>query len=198
MAYVILGLGNPGPEYAHTRHNAGTLAVEHIHSVFNFPEWKEKKSAKARYAEGEIGGVKVTLVIPQVYMNLSGASVGAFVKSVKAAKHLIVVRDELDMPLGAVKMTVPGRGLAGHKGAESIARALKTKDFMQVKIGISGKGAKGVKKPKGEDGVVKHVIGKWKPGEEEVIMASAGHIANALETFMRDGEAEGVKAMNTA
>ena len=185
MAFVIIGLGNPGPEYSNTRHNAGRMAVERFARAHEFPEFSLKKAAQAFVAEGVVGGEKVTLVIPDVYMNHSGKVAPKFVKGVKAAKQLLVVRDELDLPLGTIKMTTYGRGAGGHKGVESIMRALKTKDFAQIKIGISGASAKGaVKKPKGEDGVVKHVIGKFKPTEEAALTASLTKSVRAMELFV--------------
>ena len=174
MAYIIIGLGNPGPEYAKTRHNAGRMAVELFAKQEGFSEFALKKVAKASVSEGVIEGdgkdEKVTLVIPEVSMNLSGKVVPSFVKSVKAAQKLLVIRDDLDLPLGVIKMTGYGRGSGGHKGVESIMRTLKTKEFAQMKIGISGATPKGkLKKPGSEEKVITHVIGKFSPKEEEVL-----------------------------
>src|SRR3989344_1661061 len=136
MAYVILGLGNPGGEYAHTRHNAGRMAAELLAEQEGF-EFSMKKTAAALVADGTLGKEKVIVALPETMMNLSGKTALALVKSKAAAKKLLVIRDELDMPLGSIKMTMPGRGSGGHKGAESVMRALKSKDFVQMKIGIS-------------------------------------------------------------
>lgn len=190
MAYVVIGLGNPDAAYAKTRHNAGRLAVERIAKAFDFPDFTLKKTALSRVAEGTIGKEKVVLVLPEVAMNLSGKVVGSFVKSKPAAAKLVVIRDELDMPLGTMKMTF-GRGSGGHKGIESVMRAAKTKDFAQIKIGISGKTASGkVKKPGDEEKVVKHVLGKWKPEEEKVLKKMLDRTAEAIEAFVtKDAEA---------
>ena len=198
MAYVVIGLGNPGGEYAHTRHNAGRMAVELFAKNEKFPEFTLKKSAQAYVSEGVLDGEKVVLVIPDVYMNHSGKAALPFVKSVSAAKKLIVVRDDLDMPIGSVKMTVHGRGSGGHKGIESIMRALKTKEFVQIKIGISGATAKGnVKKPKGEDGVVKHVIGKFKPGEEAELKRALKKACEGISLFVTDSLTKATLVVNT-
>jgi PTH1 family peptidyl-tRNA hydrolase len=190
MAYVIVGLGNPGKEYEKTRHNAGRLAVEVFAKEEGFPEFTHKKTANALVSEGTVEGEKVILVLPETMMNLSGKAVAALVKSKPAAKKMLVIRDELDMPLGTMKMTY-GRGSGGHKGAESIMRALKTKEFGQIKIGISGQTPKGkLKKPGDEEKVIKHVIGKWKPEEEKVlkkIVAKTGEVARAF--IEKDAEA---------
>ncbi len=126
MATVIVGLGNPGGEYAKTRHNAGRMAVEAYGKYAEFDDFILRKAANASVTDGMIDGEKVRLVLPEVFMNQSGKGVTSFVKSVKAAKKLLVVRDDLDLPIGVIKMTVHGRGSGGHKGVESIMRALKT------------------------------------------------------------------------
>lgn len=190
MAYIVIGLGNPGGEYAKTRHNAGRLAVEQIAKAEGFPDFTLKKTAQALVSEGSIDGEKVVLVLPETMMNLSGKVMPSFIKSKPAAKKLIVIRDELDMPLGTMKMTV-GRGSGGHKGVESIMRAIKTKDFAQIKIGISGQTAKGtLKKPGDEEKVAKHVLGKWKPEEEKLVKKMLAKTAEAVTAFItKDAEA---------
>jgi len=201
MAYVIVGLGNPEIEYRKTRHNAGRMAVERLQKLYGFPEFKEKKipasKVTALLSEGELHGEKVQLVLPQVSMNLSGKVMGAFVKSIVASKRVMIIRDELDMPLGAMKMTV-GRGSGGHKGVESIARAIKSKAFAQIKIGISGETAKGlVRKPKGEEKVVKHVLGKFKSEEETRLKKEFSKIADAVEAFVADDTSRALLIANT-
>ncbi len=197
MAYVIIGLGNPGGEYAKTRHNAGRMAVERIAKEEGFPEFTLRKSAKALVSEGNIEGEKVVLVLPEVFMNLSGKVIPGFVKSKPAAKKLLIIRDELDMPLGAMKMTF-GRGAGGHKGAESVMRALKTKDFAQLKIGISGASPKGkVKKPGTEEKVIKHVIGKFKPEEETKLKKVFVKSTQAAHLFVTQGNEQAMLLANT-
>ena len=188
MATVIIGLGNPGGEYAKTRHNAGRMIVETFAKQEGFDEFALRKSSNASVAEGSIDGEKVILVIPEVYMNHSGKAAMPFVKSVKAAKKLLVIRDDLDMPLGQLKMTTYGRGSGGHKGVESIMRSLKTKEFVQLKVGISGATAKGkLKKPAGEEKVISHVIGKFKPAEEALLKKTLKKAAEASRIFATEG-----------
>jgi PTH1 family peptidyl-tRNA hydrolase len=197
MAYVIIGLGNPGGEYAKTRHNAGRMAVERFAHAHGFPDFTLRKTAKALISEGIVEGEKVILVLPDVAMNLSGKIIPSFVKSKAAAGKLIVIRDELDMPLGTLKMTF-GRGSGGHKGAESVMRALKSKDFAQIKIGISGKTSKGkVKKPGDEEKVIRHVIGKWKPEEEKVLKKMLDKAVDASRTFIAEGNEKAMLIANT-
>lgn len=197
MAYVIVGLGNPGKEYEKTRHNAGRLAVELLAKQEGFDTFIYKKTANALVSEGTIGKEKVTLVLPETMMNLSGKSVMQFVKSVKAAKNLLVIQDELDLPLGTLKM-VFGRNSGGHKGIESIMRSIKTKDFARIRIGISGEGKKHqAKKPNGEEKVVKHVIGKFKPTEEALLKKMLKKTAESTRLFVTEGIDQATMRANT-
>ncbi len=197
MALVIVGLGNPGEEYDHTRHNAGRAAVEQLAKKEDFPDFVFNKKANALVSEGKIGKTKVTLVLPETYMNNSGKAVTAFVKSVKAAKDLLVLQDELDLPLGVLKM-VFARGSGGHKGVESIMRAIKTDAFARIRIGISGEGKKNqAKKVAGEEKVLKHVIGKWKPGEEVVAKKAIKRAAEVAGRFASDGLESAQQEANT-
>lgn len=198
MAHVIIGLGNPGGEYAKTRHNAGRMAVERFAQAYGLGEFKLKKTAQALIADGTIEGAKVQAVLPEVYMNLSGKTAAALVKSKPAAKRLLVVRDDLDLPLGSIKMTTYGRGAGGQKGVESIAQALRTKDFAQLKIGISAQTAKGkLKKVSGEEQVVKHVIGKFTPSEEKLLEVALRKAAEAARLFVTEGIERAMLYANT-
>jgi len=197
MAFVIVGLGNPGKEYEKTRHNAGRLAVALFAKQEGFPEFEYKKTADALVSEGTIGKEKVILVLPETFMNKSGRSVMSYVKSVRAAKNLLVVQDELDVPLGVLKM-VFGRNSGGHKGVESIMRALKTKEFTRLRIGISGEGRRHqVKKPNGEEKVVKHVIGTFKPAEESLLKKTLKKSASSMRLFITDGIEKATQEANT-
>lgn len=198
MAYVILGLGNPGGEYTKTRHNAGRMVAELLAEKEGFA-FALKKPAQAIVATGAIDGEKVVIALPETMMNLSGKAAATLVKSKAAAKKLLVIRDELDMPLGTIKMTVPGRGSGGHKGIESIMRALKTKDFVQMKIGISPATPKGkVKKPAGEDKVITHVLGKFTPKEELLLKKTLARAAEASRLFVTDGLEKAMLVANTS
>lgn len=197
MAFVIVGLGNPGKEYEKTRHNAGRLAVELFAKQSGFEPFTYKKTADALVSEGTIGKEKVVLVLPETFMNRSGKSVMAFVKSVKGAKNLLVIQDELDIPLGTLKM-VFGRNSGGHKGVESIMRAIKTKEFARIRIGISGEGKKHqAKKPSGEEKVVKHVIGKFKPAEEALLKKMLKKTASSIHLFITEDMEKATQEANT-
>lgn len=198
MATIIVGLGNSGGEYAKTRHNAGRMAVEAYAAHAGFEAFMLRKAAYASATDGFIDAEKVQLVLPETMMNLSGKGVAPFVKSVKAAQKLLVVRDDLDLPLGTIKMTVHGRGSGGHKGVESIMRALRTKEFAQLKVGISKATSKGVaKKPEAGEKVVTHVIGKFSPAELEALKKAFKKSNEAIELFITDGIEAAMLLANT-
>lgn len=187
MAFVIVGLGNPGKEYEKTRHNAGRSAVELLAKQEGLDEFVFNKTANALVTKGSVGGASAMLVLPETMMNASGKAVSAFIKTPKAAKTLLIVHDDLDLPLGTIKM-VSGRGSGGHKGVESIMRAVKTQNFARIRIGISAAGKKHqAKKVSGEEKVVKHVIGKWKPSEETTLKKALKKAAEAARLFVSEG-----------
>ncbi len=161
--------------------------MERLRENIDANDFVFNKKANALVAEGVLGKEKVTLVLPETMMNLSGKAVLPFVKSVKAAQTLLVVHDDLDLPLGVTKMVV-GRGSGGHKGVESIMRAIKTKDFARLRIGISATGKKNqAKKVSGEEKVIKHVIGKFKPAEDAILKKVMKKSAEAALLFISDG-----------
>jgi PTH1 family peptidyl-tRNA hydrolase len=197
MAYVILGLGNPGKEYEKTRHNAGRMVAERIAKEHGFPAFVLKKGADALISEGKIGKEKVVIALPETFMNKSGISAAALVKGVSAAKKLLVIHDELDIPLGAMKM-VFGRNSGGHKGVESVMRAIKTKDFARLRVGVSGAGKRNqAKKPSGEEKVVKHVLGKFRPADDAVLKKVFKKAALAAELFVTEGIGPATQEANT-
>lgn len=197
MAIVIVGLGNPGKEYEKTRHNAGRSAVELVASLEGFGEFVFNKTANALVSKGSISGENTVLVLPETMMNLSGKAISAFVKTPKAAKSLVVVHDDLDLPLGTIKMAF-GRGSGGHKGVESIMRAIKTKDFARIRIGISGIGKKNqTKKVSGEEKVIKLVIGKWKPVEEVIVKKVLKKVAETVHLFATESIESATMFANT-
>ena len=187
MALIIVGLGNSGKEYEKTRHNAGRTAVELVAKGNGFDDFVFNKTANALVSKGAIESETATLVLPETMVNLSGKAVSAFIKTPKAAKNLLLVHDDLDLPLGTIKM-VFARGSGGHKGVESVMRAVKTQDFARIRIGISGVGKKHqAKKVSGDEKVIKLVIGKWKPSEEAVFKRVLKKVAETVRLFASEG-----------
>lgn len=197
MALVIAGLGNPGKDYEKTRHNAGRMAVELIADSGDFDRFAFNKTANALVAKGALADENATLVLPETMMNLSGKALAAFVKTPAAAKKLLVIHDDLDLPLGVIKMVV-GRGSGGHKGVESIMRSIKTKEFARIRIGISAAGKKNqAKKVLGEEKVIKHVIGAFKPAEQTALKKSLKKAASAAALFAGEGLEKAMQFANT-
>ena len=197
MTLVIVGLGNPGKEYEKTRHNAGRNAVMLLAKNEGFDEFVFNKTSNALTIKGNVGKESTVLVLPETMMNNSGKAVSAFVKSPKAAKNLLVIHDDLDLPLGTIKM-VFGRGSGGHKGVESIMRAIKTEKFARIRIGISAVGKKNqAKKVLGEEKVLKHVIGKWKPSEEAAFKKVLKKVAAAVHLYAVEGIESATQFANT-
>ncbi len=194
MAWVIVGLGNPGEEYQGTRHNTGRMALEHFASQMKFGDWREDKKSKAHIASGMLGPAAagrgktaVVLVAPDTFMNKSGAAVMKFVKSQKAAERMVVIYDDLDLPIGGLKLSF-NRGSGGHRGVESIMRAVKTKKFTRVRVGVSPETPGGkLKKPQGEKEVVSFILSKFKPAELVELKKVFKKVADALEATVAEG-----------
>src|SRR5579872_3719323 len=127
MTFTIIGLGNPGEEYAKTRHSAGRIMVEHFRAAHDFPEWKEDKKSNALISKASVGKHTVTLVLPQTFMNKSGKSVEQYAKSKtqngKILERMLVIYDDLDLPFGTNKISF-NKSSGGHKGVESIIKAV--------------------------------------------------------------------------
>ena len=130
---LLVGLGNPGQEYAKTRHNMGFMAVDELVRRFSFTPWK--KGFKGQICSGEIEGEKIILLKPETYMNLSGEAVQEAMHFYKLTpKDVIVIHDELDLPVGKMKVKVGGSP-AGHNGLKSIDNHIGV-DYMRVRIGV--------------------------------------------------------------
>jgi len=192
--FVIVGLGNPGNEYKTTRHNSGRILATLLAEKLEFPEFRNDTKANGEAAVGVIDSKKVTILLPNTFMNKSGNAVSRYVKSVKAAKELMVVHDDIDLPFGTLRVSF-GRGDGGHNGVASVMRALKTKDFIRVRVGVSPKNAKGVaKKPSGEAHVLKFLLGKFTPAEQKELSGKLfKRFAELAETAVSEGY---VTAMN--
>jgi len=186
MAHIFVGLGNPGEEYKETRHNTGRMLVEWLGKSFD-AEWKLDKKLNATVSKIKIGKTPVTLVLPETFMNNSGKSLKLLVKSLKDAEKLMVVYDDLDLPFGTNKISF-NKSSGGHRGLESIIKAIKTEKFARVRVGISPKTPSGkIKKPKGEENVTKVIMGKFKDDEVKELKKLSKKLNESLETFVSDG-----------
>ncbi len=205
MSFIIAGLGNPGQEYASTRHNTGRIMLEAIAKKFTFDAFKENIKLKALVAEGKVivgegkekKEEKVTLVAPNNFMNRSGASLSPLITSVKKAESLIVIYDDLDLPLGSLKISF-NRSAGGHRGLENIISTLKTEAFIRVRVGIAPVTPSGkIKKPKGEDAVEKHIIGPFKKPELDIMKKLSKDVVAAVELIMSEGYTKAMGEYNS-
>lgn len=192
MALVIIGLGNPGEDYENTRHNAGRMFAEHVQEkAENFSEWKIDSKAIAVVAKGELEGKKTVLVAPETFMNNSGKAVRLFFPATATTKgrgeSFIVAHDDLDLPFGSFKISF-ARGSGGHKGVESIIRAIRTNEFIRFRFGISPATPGGkLKKPDTEKKVVALILGEFTSAERKKLNALFKHAAEAA-ALIANGE----------
>ncbi|MFA6416289.1 MAG: aminoacyl-tRNA hydrolase [Candidatus Paceibacterota bacterium] len=212
MSYIIVGLGNPGEEYVNTRHNAGRLAVTAWAKAYqkaeDLSEWKFDKVLNAQKSSGEVfpellsgkknkKGEKVLVLLPETFMNNSGKALKDKIKSVKAAEKLIVVHDDLDLPLGTMKM-VFNRGSGGHKGLESIIKAIKTQGFIRIRLGVCPTTPTGKpKKPVG-DKLVDFIVGEFKPDEEKVFKKIEKRAVEAIDLILGEGKEKAMGEINSS
>ena len=167
--HYIVALGNPGEEYKNTRHNVGRVILEEFFKKNYFSEWTIDKKLKAMSSEGKIGKEKVLLIEPETFMNKSGLSVQSIITNKKKAEGLIVIHDDLDLPIGKFKISF-NKSSGGHRGVESIIKIIKTEAFVRVRIGISPTTSSGkLKKPKGEKEVGDFILGKFKKRKKKKI-----------------------------
>lgn len=196
MTWVIVGLGNPDEEHIHTRHNAGRMALEYFAKQKKLGEWKDDPKARSYVMRGALGKALVLGLLPNTYMNKSGTAVARFVKSIKAAERLIVLYDDLDLPLGRVKISFD-RGSGGHNGVESIIRAVKTRAFIRIRIGITPVNARGeTKKPHGEAVVERFILGDFRPDELSTLKASFKRVGECIEAIISGGREKAMSEMN--
>jgi PTH1 family peptidyl-tRNA hydrolase len=179
---LIVGLGNPGNQYAHSRHNIGFMCVAHFAKA---RDWGfEKKEGLARTAHGRIDGEEIVLARPQTFMNASGEAVKKLtIKYRIKPEDLIVVHDEMDLRLGNIRIR-RGGGSAGHNGVESIIRELGTADFVRVRVGVGHPRDSAAEE---QAHVVGYVLGDFSGDEAEVIKKVIAEANQAIVTLIRDG-----------
>jgi len=197
MEYIIAGLGNPGSEYENTRHNVGRMVVVAFAEEIGASEWRDDKKLRAQVAQGALpSGEKVRLVLPDNYMNRSGGSLVPLIKSKKAAARLVVVHDDIDLPLGTIRI-VFDRGAGGHRGVESIVRALNTKAFIRIRVGVlpvtpSGK----PKKPQGGQRVYDFILKQLAKREREAVVVVVARAREATAAVVQSGCDEAMRTYN--
>jgi PTH1 family peptidyl-tRNA hydrolase len=189
---IIIGLGNPGKKYEKTRHNLGFLIIENLKlKIENFSDWRYEKKFKAEISRGKIDNQKVILAKPQTFMNNSGKAVKLLTKTYTLdPKNLIVIHDDIDLPLGKIKI-VRNRGAAGHKGVQSIIDELGTKNFVRFRIGINPKPY--TLDPKTLD---KFVLQKFNKEEEKFLKEVIKKTVEAIEIAIKGGVEKAMSKFN--
>ncbi len=196
MKYFIVGLGNPGEEYKNTRHNTGRIVASVAAKKFDATEWKTEKTMKALTAKGSHGKHSLIFLLPEGFMNNSGKSVAGFVKSKKDAERTVVIYDDLDLPAGSFKLSF-NRGSGGHRGLDSVIRALKTREFVRIRIGISPVTPGGkIKKPQGEKKVQDFILGNFSDKETETLKKTAKRAVESIETLVAEGREKAMSVSN--
>lgn len=184
--FLIFGLGNPGDEYDGTRHNVGRMVVSILAKNNDFDDFSLDKKSNSLISSGKIGKEKVGLVMPEGFMNNSGKTVVSLVKTKAPFEKIVVIHDDLDIPIGSIKVSF-GKKPGGHRGVESITKALKSNDFIRVRIGISPKTASGkIKKPQGEKDVIDFILGKLSKSENEALKKTVKNGAKAVEDILNN------------
>lgn len=175
---LIVGLGNPGREYAATRHNAGFMVIDRLARELGAAV--EKKMFKALVGQGQVSGEKVALAKPQTYMNLSGEAVGALLNWYKlTAADLIVIYDDLDLPPGKLRIR-PAGGSGGHKGMQSIIQVLGTENFPRVRVGIGRPAVPGFE-------TADYVLSRFAESEAGEVGKSLDLAAEVVRSIVLDG-----------
>jgi len=194
--WLIVGLGNPGEAYENTRHNAGRTIVRSFAKEEGLDGWEEDKKAHALVIKGKVGKELVALVLPETYMNKSGKAVAKYITNAKKSEKLIVVYDDLDLPFGSMKISF-GRGSGGHRGLESVIRAIKTKDFTRVRIGISPATPGGkLKKPQGEERVLDFIMSSLGKKDQQTFKKTSKRAREALAVLVQEGRAAAMNQFN--
>ncbi len=192
MAYrgLLVGLGNPGKQYEHTRHNLGFSAL------LSFCENRSaeailrgRKSAQALLFEVRFGSDMWLAVCPQTFMNRSGQSVAAILRKQHfLPEQILVIHDELDLPLGSVRFK-RGGGLAGHNGLRSVADALGSRDFLRLRLGIG--------RPVGGSEVADYVLARFRPEEKSCVEKMLVDANFALQKYLENGMDSAMQLVHT-
>lgn len=182
----MVGLGNPGPEYAGTRHNVGFAVLERLAAEAGARF--STRIFQAEAATADLEGLPVTLIKPQTFMNRSGEAVAAWLRALGLpASRLVVVHDDLDLPLGQLRV-VGGAGPGGHRGVASIQEILGTRDIPRVRVGIG--------RPREGEDAVERVLEPFAPEELPAVEQMVARAASAVRTLIASGLAAAMDRYN--
>jgi PTH1 family peptidyl-tRNA hydrolase len=191
---LIVGLGNPGKEYEHSRHNAGFMVVDELHKRLDASAWKQDKKFKAYVSEAIINGEKVILAKPVTFMNLSGEAIAPLATFYKIApEDILVVFDELDIPFGQIRLRKSG-GPGTHNGMKSTVEKLGSKEFTRLRFGIESRGETA---PKQQD-TTSFVLSPFTKEEQPILNQTIKEASLSIETFLKEGIESAMNKHNNA
>ena len=195
LMFTVVGLGNPGEEYEKTRHNTGFMVVDFL--AGKQARWEKSEKAHCLYFWTTINKKKVEFIKPQTFMNKSGLSIAYAQKKYKIKlENIIIIYDDIDLPFGTFKISF-NRGSGGHKGLESIVKALKSKEFVRIRVGITPATPGGkLKKSKGEKKVLDFILSDFKKKELETLKKLSKKIDEALIMIMEEGRGKAMSIYN--
>lgn len=181
---LIVGLGNPGPQYRGTRHNVGFEVVEALAKKHKIDLSVMKH--KAQYGSGQVAESATCLIKPLTYMNLSGEAIKPIANHYNIAPaQILVIADDLDLPCGKVRMRLEGSP-GGHNGHKSVVKSLQTQEYPRIKIGIG----------RGEDPTIDHVLSRFKPDERTQINEAVEKAVKAVEAWLASGPDRAMQIAN--
>lgn len=194
MQHIIVGLGNTGSEYEHTPHNAGRAFVVRASEVMGDGVWKDKKNIKSLVSVAEEAGVELLLVAPETMMNRSGYALEPMKLAGKKLERLMVVYDDIQLPLGSVKLSFD-RSSGGHNGLESVMKRLKTGKFLRMRIGVG---------PVTPGGKLKHVpdhveylLAPLKKRDQDLLDQAFAKGLEIISAWVREGKEAATQLANT-
>ncbi len=188
---IIVGLGNPGPEYERTRHNVGWWVLDHLAGVCRSDGWK--KNGQAMTASGTVGGTRVRLVKPLTYMNLSGAVLKPYLRrpAWKSAADLLVVGDDVALPVGTFRIRAKGSA-GGHNGLKSIEAALESQDYARLRVGIRPEDERRLR-----GDLADFVLDKFGKRDMVLVEDLLPRIGEAVECWVREGVETAMNRFNS-
>ena len=188
--YLIVGLGNPGAEYAGTRHNAGFMVVERLAGRWR-AKWALDDKFMSRLAKVERDGRRLMLGQPQTYMNQSGEAVGKLTKYFRIPlERLLAVVDDADLPLGEIRLRRQGSS-GGHRGLKSIEQHLGSREYARLRVGIG-------RAPGAAREITDHVLGRFTAEESALLKKALDRAADQIECWLKDGIAKAMSQFNGA
>ena len=192
---LVVGLGNPGEEYKNSRHNTGWIMLDFI--LGKKADWKPANGTKLLYYKDTIGGKPTEYIKPTTFMNNSGIAVAHVKEKHKLnLKDIVVIYDDVDLPLGKIKISYD-RSSGGHNGLESIIKKLKSREFVRIRIGITPATPSGkIRKPKGEQAVLKFLMGEFKKSELDELKKVSKKVAEAMEVLFTESKEKAMSLYN--